>query len=58
MENPLIFSAFVMNTASHILQGLWRQPEGHQVEFNSLDLWVDLAVQLDPSHPVIIAYIR
>lgn len=47
MEKPLILSAFVMNTASHILQGLWRQPEGHQVDFNSLDLWVDLAVQLE-----------
>jgi len=47
MTRPLIISAFVMNTASHILQGLWRQPEGRQIEFNSLDLWVDLAVDLE-----------
>jgi len=47
MAKPLIISAFVMNTASHILQGLWRQPEGRQIEFNSLDLWVDLAVELE-----------
>ena len=47
MSRPLIFSAFVMNTASHILQGLWRRPEGGQIEFNSLDFWVDLAVELE-----------
>ena len=46
MAEPLVISAFVMNTASHILQGLWRRPEGHQIEFNSLDFWVDLAVDL------------
>jgi len=44
---PLIFSAFVMNTPSHILHGLWRQPDGGQVDFNSLDLWVDLARKLE-----------
>ncbi len=47
MAEPLIISAFVMNTASHILQGLWRQPEGHQIDFNSLDFWVDLATKLE-----------
>ncbi len=47
MTRPLMFSAFVMDTASHILQGLWRQPGARQVEFNSLDLWVDLAVTLE-----------
>jgi FMN-dependent oxidoreductase (nitrilotriacetate monooxygenase family) len=47
MAKPLIISAFVMNTASHILQGLWRRPEGRQIEFNSLDFWVDLAVELE-----------
>lgn len=47
MAKALIFSAFVMDTASHILQGLWRQPEGRQVEFNRLDFWVDLAVELE-----------
>jgi hypothetical protein len=40
---PLHFSAFVMNTTSHILQGVWRQPEAGQTNFNSLEHWVQLA---------------
>lgn len=36
-----------MNTPSHILHGVWRRPEGRQIEFNSLDLWVDLARELE-----------
>jgi FMN-dependent oxidoreductase (nitrilotriacetate monooxygenase family) len=44
---PLLYSAFVMNTASHILHGLWRQPGARQVEFNSLDLWIDLVRELE-----------
>ena len=47
MPTPLLFSTFVMNTPSHILHGVWRQPEARQVEFNSLDLWVDLAKELE-----------
>ena len=47
MAKPLFFAAFVMNTASHILHGVWRKPDGHQVNFNSLDLWVDLAKELE-----------
>ncbi|MBJ7330982.1 MAG: LLM class flavin-dependent oxidoreductase [Solirubrobacteraceae bacterium] len=47
MSKPLHFSAFVMNTASHITHGLWRQPEGDQIRFNELDLWVDLAKRLE-----------
>ncbi|MBO0768030.1 MAG: NtaA/DmoA family FMN-dependent monooxygenase [Solirubrobacterales bacterium] len=46
-RRPLSFSAFVMNTASHITHGLWRDPAGGQIDFNSLDLWVDLAKQLE-----------
>jgi FMN-dependent oxidoreductase (nitrilotriacetate monooxygenase family) len=42
-----MFSAFVMNTASHILHGVWRQPGAGQVKFNSLDFWVDLARELE-----------
>jgi len=44
---PLLFSAFVMNTPSHITHGLWRQPEGGQLQHNDLDLWVDLAKTLE-----------
>lgn len=36
-----------MNTASHILHGVWHQPDARQSEFNSLDLWVDLAKKLE-----------
>ena len=47
MSTPLLFSAFVMNTTSHILHGVWRQADARQIEFNSLDLWVDLAKELE-----------
>jgi len=47
MAAPLLFSAFVMNTASHILHGLWRRPDAHQIDFNSLDLWIDLVKILE-----------
>lgn len=47
MPKPLHFSAFVMNTTSHIIQGLWRTPEARQNEFNSLDHWVELAKLLE-----------
>ena len=36
-----------MNTTSHILQGLWRQPEAGQTDFNSLEHWVSLAKILE-----------
>ena len=44
---PLVFSAFVMNTTSHITQGTWRRPEAREVEFNDLDHWVELARLLE-----------
>ena len=47
MSTSLFFSAFVMNTASHILHGVWRRPDARQTEFNSLKLWVDLAKELE-----------
>lgn len=47
MNAPLMFSAFVMNTASHILHGLWRQPQAGQTRFNSLDLWIRLVEELE-----------
>lgn len=42
-----MFSAFVMDTPSHILHGVWRQPDGGQINFNSLNFWVDLARELE-----------
>jgi long-chain alkane monooxygenase len=46
-DQPLNFCAFVMNTPSHIIHGLWRDPEGEQIRFNDLDLWIDLAQRLE-----------
>ncbi|WP_040792518.1 LLM class flavin-dependent oxidoreductase [Nocardia paucivorans] len=47
MTAPLSFSAFVMNTTSHILHGAWRLPEAQQSNFNSLDHWISLAKTLE-----------
>ncbi|MBO0767260.1 MAG: LLM class flavin-dependent oxidoreductase [Solirubrobacterales bacterium] len=47
MTRPLIYNAFVMNTASHITHGLWRHPETRQRDFNQLDVWTDLAKLLE-----------
>ncbi len=43
----LLLSAFLMNTSSHILGGQWRHPQAQQHRFNELQLWVDLAKQLE-----------
>lgn len=43
----LLLSAFLMNTTSHILGGLWRKPEAQQHRFNELKLWTDLAKDLE-----------
>lgn len=43
----LLLSAFLMNTTSHILGGLWRHPEAQQHRFNELKLWTDLAKDLE-----------
>lgn len=47
MPVPLVFSAFVMNTASHILHGLWRQEDAGQTNFNSLTFWIKLVQELE-----------
>ncbi|MFT4042992.1 MAG: NtaA/DmoA family FMN-dependent monooxygenase [Gordonia sp. (in: high G+C Gram-positive bacteria)] len=44
---PLFFSAFVMNTASHVLHGLWREPTANNHKFNSLAHWTSLAAEVD-----------
>ena len=43
MTTPLHFNAFVMNTNSHIQHGHWRRPDAQQVDFENVDLWIDLA---------------
>jgi FMN-dependent oxidoreductase (nitrilotriacetate monooxygenase family) len=47
MPKRLILNAFAMNTASHIVHGLWRHPETKQRNFDDLDVWVDLAKLLE-----------
>jgi long-chain alkane monooxygenase len=46
-NRPLYFSAFVMNTPSHVIHGLWRDPAAANHEINSPKHWVDLARYLD-----------
>jgi FMN-dependent oxidoreductase (nitrilotriacetate monooxygenase family) len=43
--NPrrLVFNLFMMDTPSHIFHGTWRHPESRSLEYNNLDLWVELA---------------
>jgi len=43
----LFFSAFVMNTPSHVIHGLWREPHAANHEINSLTHWTDLARDVD-----------
>jgi long-chain alkane monooxygenase len=43
----LVFNAFAMNTASHIVHGQWRSPETQQRDFDDLDVWVDVARLLE-----------
>jgi long-chain alkane monooxygenase len=44
-SNPprLRLNAFTQNTISHIHPGQWVRPESRQVEFNTLDPWLELA---------------
>lgn len=46
-RRPLILSAFLMNTTSHIIGGAWRREESQQHRFNELSLWVDLVRELE-----------
>ncbi|MEV0685289.1 LLM class flavin-dependent oxidoreductase [Nocardia sp. NPDC050378] len=39
----MLFNLFIMNTPSHISHGMWRHPESRSLEYNDLDLWVDMA---------------
>ena len=46
-RRPLILSAFMMNTTSHILGGGWRRKEAQQHRFNELQHWVELVQTLE-----------
>ncbi|MGD9602186.1 MAG: LLM class flavin-dependent oxidoreductase [Gammaproteobacteria bacterium] len=43
----LLFNAFSMNCVSHIHHGLWRRTDTRQLEYTSLEPWVDLARRLE-----------
>jgi FMN-dependent oxidoreductase (nitrilotriacetate monooxygenase family) len=48
MTRPrLILNAFTMNTATHVSYGSWRNPDTRSVEFDQLDVWVDLVKLLE-----------
>ncbi len=44
---PLHLNAFVMNTNSHIQHGHWRRPDARQVDFEDVNLWIELAKLLE-----------
>jgi long-chain alkane monooxygenase len=44
---PLRLNAFTMNAVSHIHPGQWVRPESRQVDFNTLDPWLELARLLE-----------
>jgi long-chain alkane monooxygenase len=46
----MIFNAFNMWTASHHDQGMWAWPGSRQLEYNSVDYWVDIARLLERGH--------
>ena len=39
----MVLNAFSMNCVSHIQQGMWTRADTRQVEFGSLDPWIELA---------------
>ncbi|MCH8564062.1 NtaA/DmoA family FMN-dependent monooxygenase [Nesterenkonia sp. YGD6] len=46
-RKPLILSAFLMNTTSHIIGGAWRRDDAEQHRFNELSHWTSLVKKLE-----------
>ncbi|MEM7541632.1 MAG: LLM class flavin-dependent oxidoreductase [Pseudomonadota bacterium] len=46
-KKRLLFNAFSMNCVSHIHHGMWGRDDTRQLEYASLDPWVDLAKLLE-----------
>lgn len=44
---PLLFSAFLLNSVSHIMHGLWVDPNARNTQFNRLGHWTNLARELE-----------
>ncbi|CAN9215972.1 unnamed protein product [Alternaria alternata] len=47
---PLQYNFTFMNVPSHLEHGLWRMPQSRSNEYNSLQLWVDLAKLAEENH--------
>ena len=47
MPKRLLFNAFTMNCVSHIQHGLWVRDDTRQLDYTSLDPWVELARLLE-----------
>jgi FMN-dependent oxidoreductase (nitrilotriacetate monooxygenase family) len=47
MPKRLLFNAFTMNCVSHIQHGLWVRDDTRQLDYTSLDPWVELAQVLE-----------
>ncbi|MDH4148009.1 MAG: LLM class flavin-dependent oxidoreductase [Acidimicrobiia bacterium] len=47
MTKRMLFNAFSMNCVSHIQHGMWRRDDTRQLEYASLDPWLDLARLLE-----------
>lgn len=47
IKKRLLINAFSMNCVSHIHHGLWRAPGTRQLDYHSLDAWVELAKLLE-----------
>jgi alkanesulfonate monooxygenase SsuD/methylene tetrahydromethanopterin reductase-like flavin-dependent oxidoreductase (luciferase family) len=46
-NQPIILSAFTMNTVSHLNFGLWRHPDDQTHRYTDIGYWVELAKLLD-----------
>jgi histone H3 len=47
MPRRLLFNAFSMNCVSHIQHGMWTRDDTRQLEYTSLDPWIELARLLE-----------
>ena len=47
MRSTMMFNMFCMDTPGHVHQGLWRHPDNRVIDYNDLDMWVDVAKLLD-----------
>ncbi|KAF2018292.1 putative xenobiotic compound monooxygenase, DszA family [Aaosphaeria arxii CBS 175.79] len=56
-KKPLVLNAFVEMCSGHQSPGLWKHPDDHSSEFNSVEHWVELAKLLESAkfHGIFIA---